>query len=345
MDANNWCFEVTEMENKKIISILIPVYNTADKIERCLASIFSNEIIDKCEVILVNDCSTDNSLEVINNFLDKNPPCKIKIISHTKNMGLACARISAFSEAKGEYVICVDSDDWVEKDYLSELYDSAINSNADIVGCDTYVDFKDKQIIRKQNLKETGRECLRSLLIGETPGFVWIKMFRRQFALENNLNWIPNINMFEDVVFVSQMFYYAKKVSYIERPLYHYVQNEGSYTNSKIDENKAYQLVSAVNFINDFLEEKNEKELLELLKIEKLNTKMWILFMGNRNARNKYFSLWENCNDCIKMLKTRFARKVVLKESVNNPALARFLLFLSRIRRNLKNILHKKQIN
>ena len=69
-------------------------------------------------------------------------------------------------------------------------------------------------------------------------------MFRRKLALENNVAWIPNINMLEDIVFDVQLFHSAQKISYIEKPLYHYVQNNGSYMNSKVDLNKAEQLVS-----------------------------------------------------------------------------------------------------
>lgn len=334
--------------NDKIISILIPVYNVADKIERCLISIFANEIIDKCEVVLVNDCSTDNSMDVVNNFLVNNPTYKIKIINHQKNMGLACARISAFSEATGEYVICVDSDDWIEKDYLSELYNIAKKSNADVVGCDTYVDFDYKQSVRKQNLKGTGKECLRNLLIGQTPGFIWLKMIRRQFAVENNINWIPNIDMFEDVVFTTQLFYYATRISYLEKPLYHYVQNKGSYTNSKINEKKAQQLVSALNWINEFFKEKNETELLELVKIEKLNVKSWILFQGTPTTRKKYYSLWSDCQKNIGKLKDSTFKRFILKISVKHPLFIDFILnindkrlFLKVHLRNCKNLLFR----
>lgn len=184
------------MSNEISISVLIPVYNVADKVEKCLSSLFENDIIEKCEVIVVNDCSTDNSLDVIEDFMRKNPSCKIKLINHKKNMGLACARITAFSAAKGDYIICVDSDDWVEKTYLSDLYNLAIQTNADIVGCDAYIDFPNgEQIISHESLSEIGGECIKNIFMNKTHGYLWIKMFRRKLALENNVAWIPNINL------------------------------------------------------------------------------------------------------------------------------------------------------
>ena len=291
------------MSNEISISVLIPVYNVADKVEKCLSSLFENDIIEKCEVIVVNDCSTDNSLDVIEDFMRKKPSCKIKLINHKNNMGLACARITAFFAAKGDYIICVDSDDWVEKTYLSDLYNLAIQTNADIVGCDAYIDFPNgEQIISHESLSEIGKECIKNIFINKTHGYLWIKMFRRKFAVENNVAWIPNINMLEDIVFDVQLFYFAQKISYIEKPLYHYVQNNGSYMNSKVDLNKAEQLVLAMNFIQNFLLSKNDNELLESLKIEKLYTKLIILFGGTKEVRRKYISIWKDCNSKLEEL-------------------------------------------
>ena len=317
------------MSNEISISVLIPVYNVADKVEKCLSSLFENDIIEKCEVIVVNDCSTDNSLDVIEDFMRKNPSCKIKLINHKKNMGLACARITAFSAAKGDYIICVDSDDWVEKTYLSDLYNLAIQTNADIVGCDAYIDFPNgEQIISHESLSEIGGECIKNIFMNKTHGYLWIKMFRRKLALENNVAWIPNINMLEDIVFDVQLFHSAQKISYIEKPLYHYVQNNGSYMKCKVDLNKAEQLVSAMDFIQNFLLSKNDNELLESLKIEKLYTKLIILFGGTKEVRRKYISIWKDCNSKLKELNgnVNFFIKTILSVSGKSEKLAGILL-------------------
>ncbi|WP_296025157.1 glycosyltransferase family 2 protein [uncultured Treponema sp.] len=335
------------MSNEISISVLIPVYNVADKVEKCLSSLFDNDIIEKCEVIVVNDCSTDNSLEIIEDFLRKNPSCKIKLINHKKNMGLACARITAFSAAKGDYVICVDSDDWVEKTYLSDLYNLAVKTNADIVGCDAYVDFPNgKQIISHENLSESGRECIKNIFINKIHGYLWVKMFRRKLAAENNVVWIPNINMLEDVVFDVQLFYFAKKISYIEKPLYHYLQNSGSYMNSKVNLNKAEQLVSAMDFIQSFLLSNNDSELLESQKIEKLYTKLIILLGGTKEVRRKYISIWTDCNSRLKELNRSFFIKMILRASGKNEKLAWLLLesylMAANLYRRMRKILDKK---
>lgn len=337
------------MSNEISISVLIPVYNVADKVEKCLSSLFENDIIEKCEVIVVNDCSTDNSLDVIEDFMRKKPSCKIKLINHKNNMGLACARITAFFAAKGDYIICVDSDDWVEKTYLSDLYNLAIQTNADIVGCDAYIDFPNgEQIISHESLSEIGKECIKNIFINKTHGYLWIKMFRRKFAVENNVAWIPNINMLEDIVFDVQLFYFAQKISYIEKPLYHYVQNNGSYMNSKVDLNKAEQLVLAMNFIQNFLLSKNDNELLESLKIEKLYTKLIILFGGTKEVRRKYISIWKDCNSKLEELNenVNFFIKAILSVSGKSEKLAGLLfkayLMAANLYRKMRKVLRKK---
>lgn len=330
------------MSNEISISVLIPVYNVADKVEKCLSSLFENDIIEKCEVIVVNDCSTDNSLEIIEDFLRKNPSCKIKLINHKKNMGLACARITAFSAAKGDYTICVDSDDWVEKTYLSDLYNLAVKTNADIVGCDAYIDFPNgNQIISHEKLSENGKECIKNIFTNKTHGYLWIKMFRRKFAVENNVVWIPGINMLEDIVFDVQLFYSAKEISYIEKPLYHYVQNNGSYMNSKVDLNKAEQLVSAMDFIQNFLLSNNDSELLESLKIEKLYTKLIVLLGGTKEVRRKYIGIWTDCNSRLKELNRSFFVKMILGVSEKNEKLAWLLLEIYLMAANLYRRMRK----
>ena len=153
-------------------------------------------------------------------------------------------------------------------------------------------------------------------------------MFRRKLALENNVAWIPNINMLEDIVFDVQLFHSAQKISYIEKPLYHYVQNNGSYMNSKVDLNKAEQLVSAMDFIQNFLLSKNDNELLESLKIEKLYTKLIILFGGTKEVRRKYISIWKDCNSKLKELNgnVNFFIKTILSVSGKSEKLAGILL-------------------
>ena len=188
------------MNNIKL-SILIPVYNMENKISICLDSLFNNKIIYNCEIIIVDDCSTDNSINVIKDYISNNKITNIILIQHKENKGLAVARQTAYLKSSGDYIICIDSDDWVESDFLDTLYFEAKKTNADIIGCDTYIDWGTISSIRCQNLKDNGRECLIGLLEDKIPGFVWIKMFKASIAKENKVTLIKNINTCEDFLF------------------------------------------------------------------------------------------------------------------------------------------------
>ena len=116
---------MSEKELNPKVSVLIPVYNVRDYVERCLRSVFNNTIIQDCEIIIVNDCSTDDSEKIIIDLIQEYSQLNIQFLKHDCNKGLAATRNTAFLLAKGEYIICVDSDDWIENNYLEELYNKA----------------------------------------------------------------------------------------------------------------------------------------------------------------------------------------------------------------------------
>ena len=109
------------------ISVLIPVYNVEQYIEKCAESLFKNTIANECEFIFTNDGSTDSSIQRLNTLIEKFPELKnnIVVLQHEKNMGLGATRNTGFDNAKGKYIICTDSDDWVEPDYLEKLFETA----------------------------------------------------------------------------------------------------------------------------------------------------------------------------------------------------------------------------
>ena len=123
------------------VSVLIPVYNVEKYIERCLVSVLENTIISDCQIVLINDCSTDNSMMEVNKVLQRYPDLINNVIidNHDKNQGIACTRNDLLQKAFGEYLIFVDSDDYIEKGYLEKLYTTAKQNDSDIVECDFFI--------------------------------------------------------------------------------------------------------------------------------------------------------------------------------------------------------------
>ncbi len=112
------------------VSVIIPVYNTEKYLRKCLDSV-CNQTLSDIEIICVNDCSTDNSFEILKEYASKDD--RIKLIDFKENKGAAVARNTGIDEAKGEYIGFVDSDDFIDLDFYEKLYKEAINKNADIV--------------------------------------------------------------------------------------------------------------------------------------------------------------------------------------------------------------------
>lgn len=113
-----------------MISVIIPVYNTAKFLSTCIKSVI-NQTFEDIEIILVNDASTDNSIHICNTFKGKDN--RIVLIDKKQNEGVEKARYDGILVAKGNYICFVDSDDWLEKDALKKMYDKAIETDADYV--------------------------------------------------------------------------------------------------------------------------------------------------------------------------------------------------------------------
>ena len=122
------------------ISLLIPVYNVEKYLRDCMECVI-NQTESNIEIICVEDCSTDASMEILKEYQEKDS--RIKIISHKQNMGLCKARKDAVAEASGEYIMFLDSDDYLEKDACEELYQSIGNLQVDVLQFGTYLEYVD----------------------------------------------------------------------------------------------------------------------------------------------------------------------------------------------------------
>lgn len=216
------------------VSIIIPVYKAEQYIERCARSLFEQTFIE-LEFVFVNDCSPDNSIQILNKVIDEYPERKdqVTILHHETNKGVAAARNTGLERASGEYFLQIDSDDWVEPSMVEELYITAKVNDSDIVWSDFYVDFpnkSDNSIYRKQNLPGKATECIIEILSGFLHAGLWNKLMKRNIYLRNNIRFPEGINMCEDIVFSISFLLKAEKITYVPKSFYHYVQNPDSIT-------------------------------------------------------------------------------------------------------------------
>ena len=244
------------MEQKEafpLISIIVPVYNVKDYIEKCLDSI-CGQTYKKLEIIVVDDGSTDGSGEICDKYAQLDS--RIKVL-HQSNAGQSAARNKALDIAQGEYLGFVDSDDWIEEDMYEFLYHLVKENQADISICSHYKDRGAKSVAKYASGKVfvfTRDEAIRALVIDkQVRNYLVDKLYKRQ--LFDNIR-LPLNRVYEDLAVSYKVFYGATKVVMQEIPKYHYVIREGSTTQSKYNPQKEYQLFLAVSEQSCFVQNK-----------------------------------------------------------------------------------------
>ena len=167
------------MQNNCLVSIVIPVYNVEKYIEKCLLSVI-NQTYKNLEIIIVNDGTKDNSLKICEKI--KQMDERVKIINQ-KNGGLSCARNTGIDNANGEYICFVDSDDFLENDFVEVLLNFAKEKNVDICACDFwYIDENDKKwtLKEKNDKMYSNIEAIKDILLDnqKTEVMTWNKIYK-----------------------------------------------------------------------------------------------------------------------------------------------------------------------
>lgn len=225
-------------------------------IERCSKSLFEQSYED-IEYIFINDCSTDKSIHVLEDIISKYPDRKsqIRIINNSTNRGQAYVRKMGINLSTGEYITNCDSDDWVDKYYITKLVNQVKKENADIVVCDYYRtdgSYYKYYASVKGSLSEDN--YFRNLIAGHNSTAVWNKLIRASLLKEDKIKY-PVDNMWEDFVITVQCAYFAKKIAHVKEPLYYYYQNPTSICNSLSLQKKFNQIINNSSIILTFLNE------------------------------------------------------------------------------------------
>lgn len=247
------------------VSILVPVYNVATFIEKCARSLFEQTFAD-IEYVFVDDCSPDNSVEILQRVLEDYPNRKscVKILRHEVNKGLSSARNTALKEASGDYVFFIDSDDFLESDTISLLFNKAKETSADIVLCDIKKVYNDKTEIDHVVLPQSKVEYLALTLMRQVHLSVWGKLYNHK--LFANVSFVEGVTFAEDYATLPRLIYYAHGVAKVEKPLYNYVKyNETSCTARMKQKNVDDALIVRRELIKFFTSIPEAKEYADVL--------------------------------------------------------------------------------
>ncbi len=211
----------------KMISIIIPIYNTEKYLTNCLQSVI-NQSYKNLEIILINDGSTDNSLRICNEYKKMD---KRIIVINKKHTGVSDSRNIGIDKAKGEYIGFVDSDDYIDKDMFKNLIIGIEKYKADISMCDLE---ETRNLYNNNNykikyIKYTKKQALEELLYDKNIGnYMTVKLFKK--ILFKDITF-PIGRLYEDISTAYKLFIKAKLIVYIPLPMYHYYQREESIVN------------------------------------------------------------------------------------------------------------------
>lgn len=278
----------------KKVSIIIPVYNVEKYLARCLDSILNNTY-KNIEIILINDGSIDNSQKIINEYSEKYP--NLIIAKKQENKGPAEARNVAMEIATGEYIMFVDSDDFVEKDYIEKYLEPLEEDDYDLV-IGGYYKSNDEKILYTVPLKDEPWSMY--MVMGP-----YARLYKKSFLKENNIKFIK-VNIGEDIYFNLQANAMAKKVKVLEYVGYHWYLNTNSISNTMHKDIKNVEIDKMLNASYDSLKEKNAitDKNYELLELYFFNFIIWVLQWTTQ--KTKFKEMAKEYDKLFKWLEERF---------------------------------------
>ena len=281
------------MKEQPQVSIIVPVYNVENYIERCLNSLV-NQTFKDIEIITINDGSTDKSLELLNKYAKED--IRISVID-LGDEGVSYCRNLGIEKANGKYIMFVDSDDWIDSSMVEVMYKKAEENNLDLVMCSYIREFKDHSKEKKFNLPQeiiykedkVKNELLRKLVgpikeelsnpeMLDALGTVWGKLYRADILKENKIKFVDlkKIGSAEDTLFNIFTFNYLKKVMFLNKPMYHYWRDNPKSVTSQYNPKLKEQRKVFFKYISDFIRENNFEQVFE----EALNNRICTSVLG-----------------------------------------------------------------
>lgn len=257
----------------EMISVIIPVYNTAAYLEKCLDSV-CGQTYQKLEIICVDDGSTDGSEKIVDDYAGKDS--RITVI-HKSNGGEGSARNIGLQHSTGEYVAFLDSDDWLEPEMYEKMIGAMRDKSLDMAACGYYweTDKESKPIKNKfpvSNETFGRKELFQYVYIRDryrgVTSWIWCKLFKREILQKDGkmLRFDENLRFGLDLLYFIQVAANAGRICYLDQAFYHYYQRDDSAAHTK-DLDMAFEIVEAYQRMIDYLvEEDVETQIIPWLQ-------------------------------------------------------------------------------
>ena len=315
-------------------SIIVPIYKVEDYLSQCIESVLSQDFID-FELILVDDGSPDNCPIICDEYSYKDN--RIKTI-HKKNGGLVSARKAGAIIASGNYIVCLDGDDWLDKNYLQSFYLIIKEYNPDIVCCGAHFQFKNKSIdyyykrmsgfLSKSDIVNSiFPELIQAVDASYFPPSLWGKAFKRELYVDQQLKVPDGLKIGEDGACVIPLIYICKSMYILRDCLYNYRQNDFSMTKSHkvFDINGPYLIQNHLSSCIDLSKHGFDDQLNR-----KIVHDLFIVITSQFYRNDKYRII---CNDIKEYLKKKEYCNAINSARFKGSKKAKMMLFALRRRK------------
>lgn len=318
---------------KKKISILIPVYKAEKYISQCLLSIL-RQTYQNLEIVIVDDATPDCSMEIVEDLIKKNEkPFEFKILHNDKNQGIASVRNKLLDNATGDYILFVDSDDYIEPTAVESLVDIAENTGCDIVRSG-YFEVKGNSIkeIKQKPWNDKTQLLKQHICAWDSIEAMWQLFIRRNLIEENRLRFATGINASEDHLMMIKLYFFANSIVDSEKLFYYYRKdNEHSVThiNPKAFHDSMYK---AMDNAISFLKEKKSYDTFreELLTRTFLTKQTFLLNKKNRDIE-LYVNTHPECNSYYRKFNYNRSQRFLFRLAESgHSTLLKLISFLSR---------------
>lgn len=215
------------MKSQPLVSIIVPVYNAAPYLHRCIDSILVQSLSDY-ELLLIDDGSTDDSGKICDEYAAGD--ARIRVF-HQVNIGVAKTRRFGFEQSEGKYVATVDSDDWADSDYLANMVETADRNDADMVMCAYWEYATEDKYISNKPTEDNPMTWAVDALEGRCHAGLWNKLIKREILLSPSVL-RPQYSYYEDMVTMLSCLRQCRTIVYDDRAAYHYRVNMSSLTNA-----------------------------------------------------------------------------------------------------------------
>lgn len=249
---------------QNLVSIIIPAYNAEKTINQCLSSL-QNQTYKSIEILVVNDCSKDKTSKIVTEIAKTDE--RVKLLNQPSNMGVSMARNRGISEAKGEFICFVDSDDWCEKDYVESML-KLFDQDVCMVSCGFKYETRNEKSFSNKHIKTTFYDTTDFSKIFSDKyswGVCWNKLFRAKLIKQQQFE--SRLTAGEDLIFMISFFESnpSQKVVHTSKKLYHYIKTKGSASGLTTTKEKFVKHIKVIEQFEEIKKQTTNNDLVELI--------------------------------------------------------------------------------